>query len=286
MQVIARRAPRGGHLCRADPLRVPRRDQRRSSSSRPRTPGGSCPSHLEPVELHHGTSIFSMTAFDFTESEVGPYGEVVMSVIVSPLVKPRRALPEVRLLPLPGGDHHPGRPRARHRALAPAALDGGRGRSSFSERRAAITAQVRGGRRARRRADHHRPLLGPGVATSTSRFMKDDEGAYLANITMEGTAERARGGDAAARPSTSIPSTARSSSIEDVYDVPFREMWMRERHPALRSADPARDRLRPRPARAMPRLRRLQPALRKGARRAPRGARARSLAPAPEVPAR
>ena len=43
------------------------------------------PAHLEPVELHHGTSIFAMTAFDFTESMVGPYGEVVMAVVVSPL---------------------------------------------------------------------------------------------------------------------------------------------------------------------------------------------------------
>ena len=30
------------------------------------------PAHLEPVELHHGTSIFAMTVFDFTESMVGP----------------------------------------------------------------------------------------------------------------------------------------------------------------------------------------------------------------------
>ena len=40
------------------------------------------PSHLEPIEVHHGTSIFAMTAFDFNESSVGPYGEVVMAVIV------------------------------------------------------------------------------------------------------------------------------------------------------------------------------------------------------------
>ena len=52
------------------------------------------PSHLEPVEVHHGTSIFAMTAFDFTESEVGAYGEAVMAVIVSPLVKPGERLPD------------------------------------------------------------------------------------------------------------------------------------------------------------------------------------------------
>ena len=57
------------------------------------------PPHLEPVELHHGTSIFSLTAFDFTESMVGPYGEVVMAVIVSPLVKPGERLPKSAFYP-------------------------------------------------------------------------------------------------------------------------------------------------------------------------------------------
>ena len=75
------------------------------------------PSHLEPVELHHGTSIFSMTAFDFTESLVGAYGEVVMSVIVSPLVKPGERLPKSAFYPVPGGHHH-ARRRATTRSSA------------------------------------------------------------------------------------------------------------------------------------------------------------------------
>src|SRR5438093_11230549 len=57
------------------------------------------PAGLEPVELHHGTSIFSMTVFDFTESEVGAYGEAVMSVIVAPLVKPGERLPKSAFYP-------------------------------------------------------------------------------------------------------------------------------------------------------------------------------------------
>src|SRR5262249_58891605 len=57
------------------------------------------PRHLEPAELHHGSSIFSMTAFDFTESEVGAYGEVVMSVIVAPLVKPGERRPKAPFHP-------------------------------------------------------------------------------------------------------------------------------------------------------------------------------------------
>jgi hypothetical protein len=30
------------------------------------------PPHLEPAELHHGSSIFSMTAFDFTRAWWAP----------------------------------------------------------------------------------------------------------------------------------------------------------------------------------------------------------------------
>ena len=38
------------------------------------------PRGIEPVEVHHGTSIFAVTIFDFDESEVGEYGEVVYAV--------------------------------------------------------------------------------------------------------------------------------------------------------------------------------------------------------------
>jgi hypothetical protein len=48
------------------------------------------PKGLEPFELHHGTSIFAVTAFDFVDSQVGAYGEVVYAVVVPPLVRSGR----------------------------------------------------------------------------------------------------------------------------------------------------------------------------------------------------
>ncbi len=57
------------------------------------------PSHIEPVELHHGTSIFAMNVFDFDQSMVGPYQEAVMAVIVAPLVKPGEKLPKSAFYP-------------------------------------------------------------------------------------------------------------------------------------------------------------------------------------------
>lgn len=43
------------------------------------------PAHLEPVEVRHQRSILAITAFHFTESEVGPYAELMFSVIVPPV---------------------------------------------------------------------------------------------------------------------------------------------------------------------------------------------------------
>ena len=57
------------------------------------------PAHLEPVEVHHGTSVFALTAFDFNKSEVGEYGEVVMAVVVAPLVKPGQPFPKSAMYP-------------------------------------------------------------------------------------------------------------------------------------------------------------------------------------------
>ena len=100
------------------------------------------PRGLEPVELHHGTSIFAMTVFDFDESEVGAYGEVVDAVIVSPLVKPGGRLPKSAFYPYQVAHHHEGGARARDRALAPAPLDGRRG-DGVRPRDGQLTARVR-----------------------------------------------------------------------------------------------------------------------------------------------
>ena len=48
------------------------------------------PKGIEPIEPHHGTSVLAVTVFDFHESEVGEYGEVVYAVLVPPLVRDTR----------------------------------------------------------------------------------------------------------------------------------------------------------------------------------------------------
>ena len=46
------------------------------------------PPHLQPIEVRHGHSVLSATAFLFDDSVVGPYAELMFSVIVPPTVAP------------------------------------------------------------------------------------------------------------------------------------------------------------------------------------------------------
>ena len=57
------------------------------------------PAHLEPVEVQHTRSILALTAFHFTESMVGTYDEVVLSIIVPPRVEPGHPLPKSAFYP-------------------------------------------------------------------------------------------------------------------------------------------------------------------------------------------
>lgn len=57
------------------------------------------PAHLQPMEIRHGQGVFAVTAFDFTDSMVGPYTEVVLAVIVPPLLKPADPMPKSAFYP-------------------------------------------------------------------------------------------------------------------------------------------------------------------------------------------
>lgn len=57
------------------------------------------PAHLEPMEMMHTRSVLAVLAFQFTESEVGAYDELVLAVITPPLVESGRALPKAAFFP-------------------------------------------------------------------------------------------------------------------------------------------------------------------------------------------
>jgi hypothetical protein len=182
------------------------------------------PRHLEPAELHHGSSIFSMTAFDFTESEVGTYGEVVMSVIVSPLVKPGEKLPKSAFYPyLVATTTKAARDHAIARWHLPHWMEDVDIR--FVPEGRSLTARVATG--------------GAPVADLTigdhswqpvshlyQSFMKDDEGAFLAHITMQG--EQSEHEEETGRIKLYDHPFNKDLVIGEIYEQPFRELWMRK----------------------------------------------------------
>jgi len=182
------------------------------------------PSHLEPVELHHGTSIFAMTAFDFTESMVGHYGEVVMAVIVSPLVKPGERLPKSAFYPYRvATTTKAAREHAIERWHLPHWMDDIG--MVFSKDGSALSARVT--------ADGE-PVADLTISDHSwepvshlyQSFMKDDAGAYLANIVMEGGQSEHE--EEKGKLVLHEHAFNRELTISEVYDVPFRELWMRD----------------------------------------------------------
>ncbi len=61
------------------------------------------PSHLQPLEVQHCRSILAVNVFRFTESMVGPYDEVVLSVIVPPMIEHGRPFPSAAFYPFAVG---------------------------------------------------------------------------------------------------------------------------------------------------------------------------------------
>jgi Acetoacetate decarboxylase (ADC) len=57
------------------------------------------PGHLQPLEMQHTRSVLAITAFEFTESSVGEYDEIVLAVIVPPMVIPGEQLPKAAFFP-------------------------------------------------------------------------------------------------------------------------------------------------------------------------------------------
>jgi hypothetical protein len=148
----------------------------------------------------------------------------VMSVIVSPLLKPGEKLPKSAFYPyLVGTTTRAAREHAIERWHLPHWMEDVQMEFQREERR--VTARV--------------ALEGAPVAELTigdyswnpvshlyQSFMKDGEGAYLAHITMEGSQSEHE--EETGRLVLHDHPFNRQLSIPDVYDVPFRELWMRD----------------------------------------------------------
>jgi Acetoacetate decarboxylase (ADC) len=182
------------------------------------------PPGIEPVELHHSSSILSVTAFDFTESEVGSYGELVMSILVPPLVKNGEKLPKGAFYPyLVATTTKAAREHAIERWHLPHWMEDIGMAFVPGEHRLTARVTVEGAPVAELTITDH--SWSP-VAHLYQSFMKDSSGTYLAKILMEGGQSeheeeigQLRLFDHPFHGPLSIP---------DVSELPFRELWMRD----------------------------------------------------------
>jgi hypothetical protein len=165
-----------------------------------------------------------MTVFDFTESEVGTYGEAVMAVIVSPLLKPGERLPKSAFYPyLVATTTKAAREHAIERWHLPHWMED-----------VEIVFEPQGRKLAARVAAEGAPVaeltIGDYSWTPVSHlyqsFMRDGDGSYQANITMEG--QQSEHEEETGRVRLYDHAFNKDLAIAEVYDVPFREIWMRD----------------------------------------------------------
>jgi hypothetical protein len=182
------------------------------------------PPHLEPVEPHHGSSVFAMTAFDFTESMVGPYGEVVMAVVVAPLVKPGQRLPKAAMYPYRvATTTKAAREHAIERWHLPHWMEDVAIEWSGEPRALGARVRADGELVAELRIQDHSWTR---VSQLFQAFIRNDAGSYLAHMVFDG--EQSEHEDEQGKLVLHEHPFNRELQISEVYEVPFREMWMRD----------------------------------------------------------
>ena len=180
------------------------------------------PKGMEPIEPHHGTSVLAITVFDFNESEVGEYGEVVYAVLVAPLVRDGR---------LPKGAFYPWQVATTTKAAREHAI----GRWHLPHWMEDVGVEfVREDRRvtAKVTADGA-PAMEMTITDHSwqtvshlyQSFQRDDSGSYLANILFEG--EKSEHEEETGRIVLLDNAFNKDVVISEVYETPFRELWMR-----------------------------------------------------------
>ena len=181
------------------------------------------PRGFEPVEPHHGTSILAVTVFDFDESEVGAYGEVVYAVIVPPLVRDTR-LPKSAFFPWQvatttraAREHAIGRWHLPH-WMEDVEIEFDRSVAG----RTTATVEADGSRALELTVTEH---SWEPVSHLYQSFQRDDSGTYLANILFEG--DKSEHEEEAGRIVLHDNAFNKDVVVSEVYETPFRELWMR-----------------------------------------------------------
>lgn len=197
------------------------------------------PPSLQPVEPHHGQSVLSVMAFDFHDSMVGPYGELIFCVGVAPRIEAGTRLPRGAFYPfLIGTTTRASREHAIERWHLPHFMED-----------IEMDFQTKNGEIRLEAAQGGSPIVGMRLTDYAwepvehlyQSFMKDASGAYMARIEMaapfsEHEEER---GEIELHPHAFTAAIDRDA----VTTTPFRELWMRDGlqtfHPLQQLSRPA-----------------------------------------------
>ena len=182
------------------------------------------PSHLQPIEIQHGSGIFAVTAFDFTESLVGTYQEIVLAVIVPPLAQPGAPFPKSAFYPFLLGTSTP---ESQAHAIE-------RWHLPHYEPQVDMDFEVSGGIVEVRVHEGGKPILDLAVTEHRwtevdhlyQSFMTDGDQAYKVDIHMRGgftEHEEERG-----RLTLHDHPMCAGLDPDEVESIPFRELWMRD----------------------------------------------------------
>ncbi len=182
------------------------------------------PSHLEPMELRHSIGVFAVTAFDFTQSEVGPYTELVMAVITPPRIGVGGEFPRSAFYPfVVATSTEAARLHAIERWHLP----------HYMADIAVEFHEENGGMRVHAH-EKGRPILDMAVSAHKwsavnhlyQAFTVDSPSRFKADIHMEGsfTEHEEESGELVLHPHPMCESVLNA----DVASYPFRELWMRD----------------------------------------------------------
>jgi hypothetical protein len=182
------------------------------------------PPHLEPIELRHGLGVFSVTAFDFSNSMVGAYQEIVLAVIVPPIIKPRGDVPKSAFYPfIVGTSTKESREHAIERWHLPHHMSN-----------VAVDFNESGGKVEIHVHESGKPILDftanehkwSSVNDLYQSFMISETDKFKADIHMKGrfSEHEEETGDL----TLYDHAMCKQLRVEDIASYPFRELWMRD----------------------------------------------------------
>ncbi len=182
------------------------------------------PRHLQPLEVQHGSAVFAVTAFDFTESMVGTYTEIVLAVIVPPLLEAGQQFPKSAFYPYLVGTNTP---ESRAHAIE---------RWHLPHHMADVDCDfaVEGGAMNVRVHDNDKPILEMSVHEHEwgktndlyQAFMTDEQKRYKVDIHMNGEFSEHEEESG----SLKLHNHPMLEKLEpaEINTYPFRELWMKQ----------------------------------------------------------